>query len=298
MTTDAESEWGLFPKVVNNTLKAMEGKKFYLQIQAMEFYICQCFDLLDPAKKGIRVDHNGVCASTSVRIEKIEDLSAVLQMIFKQRVARATKMNQADKSHTGSSRSHAALILTLYQLIDKEYQKTEFHLVDLAGAERPDKAGGERSNGTDVMMALQSGKPLEIGQQGFLINFELTGIGQVCIDVTDAHRKGKKVQAPRAMTPPLIFYMFKLLDGGCVMNMIICLSLAPQNGWETWFSLQFGQNLNKLAVKIPQVQLRNLVKALKEATSQEQEFKKKCEGPVTKNTPVFKEFHRRALYEV
>ena len=40
VTTDAESEWGLFPKVVNNTLKAMEGKKFYLQIQAMEFYIC------------------------------------------------------------------------------------------------------------------------------------------------------------------------------------------------------------------------------------------------------------------
>ena len=141
----------------------MEGKKFYLQIQAMEFYIGQCLDLLDTAKSNIRVDHNGVCASTSVRIEKIEDLAAVLQMIFKQRVARATKMNQADKSHTGSSRSHAALILTLYQLVGKEYQKTEFHLVDLAGAERPDKAGGQRSNGTEVIMALCAGKPLDIG---------------------------------------------------------------------------------------------------------------------------------------
>jgi hypothetical protein len=73
------------------------------------------------------------------------------------------------------------------------------------------------------------------------------------VNITAAQRKGKQVQCPKSMTPPLICYMFKLLDGGCIMNMIICLSLAPQNGWETWFSLQYGAELNKLVVRIPTV---------------------------------------------
>lgn len=83
-------------------------------------------------------------------------------------------MNKADAGHSGSSRSHASLILTLWQLNDEKYQKSQFTLVDLAGAERPDKTGGERVSGMDAMMAIYSGKPLEIGHQGVLINYELS----------------------------------------------------------------------------------------------------------------------------
>ena len=52
-------------------------------------------------------------------------------------------MNVKGDSHGGSSRSHCALILTLYQVQNdtQKFSKTHFHLVDLAGAERPEKAG-------------------------------------------------------------------------------------------------------------------------------------------------------------
>jgi hypothetical protein len=36
-------------------------------------------------------------------------------------------------------------------------------LIDLAGAERPDKAGGERVDGPKVFEKMISGKPLDIG---------------------------------------------------------------------------------------------------------------------------------------
>jgi len=50
-------------------------------------------------------------------------------------------------------------------------------LIDLAGAERPDKAGGNtnRVNSCDVYVKLMTGKPLDISEQGFIINNELSG---------------------------------------------------------------------------------------------------------------------------
>lgn len=47
-----------------------------------------------------------------------------------------------------SSRSHCALILSLYKLdASNMYMKTTFSLIDLAGSERNDKTGGERVDG-------------------------------------------------------------------------------------------------------------------------------------------------------
>ena len=82
------------------------------------------------------------------RIESIDDLFTVVAQIEKNRTTVATKMN------LGSSRSHAALILTLHQEIDGMYQKTKFHLVDLAGAERPGKADGQRMTVGEAWMTL------------------------------------------------------------------------------------------------------------------------------------------------
>ena len=46
----------------------------------------------------------------------------------------------------GSSRSHCAIMLTLLTLDARTrmYKQTQFSIVDLAGAERPEKALGER----------------------------------------------------------------------------------------------------------------------------------------------------------
>lgn len=85
-------------------------------------------------------------------------------------------MNTAKAGHEGSSRSHASMILTLYQLNDGKYLRTEFHLIDLAGAERPGKNDQERSSGNDVMMKIISGKGVTIGDQGCIINYELSNL--------------------------------------------------------------------------------------------------------------------------
>jgi len=83
-------------------------------------------------------------------------------------------MNVGSKAHSGSSRSHAALILRLWQC-DKEdkFQMTEFHMIDLAGAERPDKLGVERVSAYDIMFKLMKGGKPDIADQGFMINYEL-----------------------------------------------------------------------------------------------------------------------------
>ena len=38
------------------------------------------------------------------------------------------------------------------------FTKTEFHLVDLAGAERPEKAGGTRPAAFEIMIKMMQGK--------------------------------------------------------------------------------------------------------------------------------------------
>jgi hypothetical protein len=116
VTDEREEEWGIFPKVVNLTLQTMKAKGafFKLTLSATEFYLGQCFDLLNKkAPVGIDSKELGPRMSTQVQITEISELKGILETIFKERTARATKMNLANTGHTGSSRSHAALILTL-----------------------------------------------------------------------------------------------------------------------------------------------------------------------------------------
>ena len=116
-----------------------KGSKFILYISALEFYLFGCTDLLNNKSEVKIKDLNGPLNAKHLEITSISDLTDALRTIFNLRSAAATKMNQAKEGHDGSSRSHAALILTLYQLNKGSYQKTRFHLIDLAGAERPSK---------------------------------------------------------------------------------------------------------------------------------------------------------------
>ena len=58
----------------------------------------------------------GIRHSKHVELTSIEELASVLKMIFANRQTRGTKMNVENKNTSGSSRSHAALILTLHQV--------------------------------------------------------------------------------------------------------------------------------------------------------------------------------------
>ena len=48
--------------------------------------------------------------------------------------------------------------------------------------------------------------------------------------------------------------------GDALMTMIINLSQAPCNGWETWFSLNYGRNLSKLEINVKKVKPENFIK--------------------------------------
>lgn len=162
-----EQEWGIFPKVVNETFKEMSsrGNKFKLYISAFETYLMECFDLLNK-NAPVAIDAaTGPRSTMQVEITKMEDLQGVLEMIFKNRTSTGTKMNQGNKGHDGSSRSHAALILTLVQVDkDEKFQKTQFHLIDLAGAERPDKTGVDRASPYDILVKAMKGEKMGVGE--------------------------------------------------------------------------------------------------------------------------------------
>ena len=219
--------------------------------------------------------------------------------MIKNRTSASTKMNLGSKDHAGSSRSHAALILKLYQ-VDKEgkFQKTEFHLIDLAGAERPDKLGVERVSAYDIMTKLLTKKAtkISVAEQGFLINYELSEMHTLAVNATDAHKKGKPFKVATSLTPPGIQYIAQLINGSCIMNMIICLSQAPQNGWETWFSLKYGADLSKLEIKIPQQKPTDLKKLIASTTKEDAEFAKKADpkAAVTAATPIHKNNYQKS----
>lgn len=91
----AESEWGIFPKVVATTLRAMQekGNKYKLYVAGLEFYLMACYDLLDK-NVPVAVDKGtGPRLSTQIEITAIADLQEVLKTVLKNRTSAATKMN-------------------------------------------------------------------------------------------------------------------------------------------------------------------------------------------------------------
>ena len=159
----------------------------------------------------------------------------------------------------------------------------------MAGAERPEKAGGERVSGTEIFAKIMAGKPLGVGDQGMIINFELTGFAMEVITATEHYKKGRKYQTIKSLASPVHLYLGYLINGVALMNMIICLSQAPQNGWETWFSLNYGTDLSKLAIAIPTIKSKSYKSVLAEAKRSLQSAQTKADPkkPVTKNTHVF-----------
>mmetsp|Transcript_37507 Transcript_37507/g.68552 ORF Transcript_37507/g.68552 Transcript_37507/m.68552 type:complete len:435 (-) Transcript_37507:135-1439(-) len=298
------SNWGVFPRAVDSVLSIMNSRaasgeiEYMLLGSAVEFYLGECYDLLNNHEK-CEVDsvERWPIGQAKVRIQTIEDLLKFLADVEEFRSTRSTRMNQASDAHGGSSRSHCALILTLLQ-VNKEsklFCETHFSLCDLAGAERPDKTKEQRMSGMEVLWDLMSGKEPATGSQAFVINYELFEIAGEVVKATDAHTKHRKYVVANMCVSKAVQFLGSFLDGSALLGMVVCLSQSDSCGWETWFSLQYGTDLSKLkapAINRKPVKIDVAAKTAAEELAKAQDLLKKTPA---KGSPASKYYNRRLV---
>lgn len=261
-------DWGLFPRVVHHALKSLIAAykvftgKWVLTASAVEFYIGQSFDLLGD-KVTVELDLAGEpIGLREERIEKVSDLVPFLDRVNSSRTMASTRMNE------GSSRSHCALILTLYATDHKknELNRTTFTVVDLAGSERASKTGGEVIAPHAILGLLRQAKITQAqrtGMEGGMINFELSLLATEVEKATDCHQRKRRYVQPRgSTTTETLKFLGRSLSGECLMCMIVCISQAAQNGWETWFSCGYGESLAKLKAPLKKQKILKMDKAV------------------------------------
>lgn len=318
--------WGMFPRVCEATLARMRSastgtSSFLLTVSAVEFYMMQCLDLLDD-KKVVAIDESShIVGEVRAPIDEVADVIPAIERVMAARTTRSTRMNVAAGDHEGSSRSHCALILTLAAVRGGDVCETRFTLLDLAGAERPSKVSEVKPSAEmQIWEAERSGRsPPEdsLESQTTLVNYELCashlqplrpgGTRDLCprlhrrhlmsrqvLMATENHRAGRAYNPPTQMVTPAIRFISTCLTGSCLTIMIVTLSQAPQNGWETWFSLQYGTDLSKLQVPLKRQRARNYRAELKEARERAAEAKKAiADGPPAEGAPSAKYYPRR-----
>merc|ERR1711943_167904 len=95
---------------------------------------------------------------------------------------------------------------------------------------------------------------------------------------TDCHlRKRRYVKPNKMLSTDTIRFLGRSLGGYCVLAMMVCISQAPQNGWETWFSCTYGERLARLKSPLKKMKLKNLKKELKDAKANAQKTAKEVE---------------------
>ena len=268
-TTEIENMrggWGIFPRAFSETIDKLKrrGQLYQLSASAVEFYLGGCSDLLTPQPNAVQIDPdtNEPVGATTVEMKSMADLLRYLNLVRKNRTTRGTRMNE------GSSRSHAALILTLRQANAdaKTYCQTSFTLVDLGGAERPTKTKEKRFTSTDMILwDLSKGKEVPTGAQAYIINWELSMIATEVSRATEAHRKKLPYAPPRQLSTDATRFLSSSFNGSALTCLCVCLSPANVNGWETWFSLNWGENVSKLAIDVRRQTPTNINKAIDEA---------------------------------
>ena len=155
---DEHPGWGLLPRAVHATLgkmaeRAKEGVRSLLLLSAVEFYCFLAYDLANKAGKQMcTMKGSQVLGNTFTPCDSPAILKAFIERVYGNRKVASTKMND------GSSRSHCAITLTLltHDTSAKSFKQTTFSIVDLAGAERPEKALGTRISKDKAMLELMS----------------------------------------------------------------------------------------------------------------------------------------------
>ena len=108
---------------------------------------------------------------------------------------------------------------------------------------------------------------LSIGLQGFLINFELTGVLTEVVVASDLAKRNQPYRQRNGfMGGSATAFLSGALAGDARLGALICLSQSPQNGWETWFSVaQYGRQLAELRTRVRKVTSAPMGRALKSA---------------------------------
>ena len=223
--TKAESMkegWGIFPRAFSQIMSILKGRDrpYMLSASAVEFYLGGCSDLLTQEPNSVQIDPdtNEPINATTMEMKSMADLLRYLNLVQTNRTTRGTCMNDS------SSRSHAALILTLRQVdVDaKTYSQTTFTLVDLGGAERPTKTKEKRFTSTDMILwDLSKGKEVPIGAQAYIINWELSMIATEIARATEAHRKKRPYAPPRQLATDATRFLSSSFNG----SSLTCLCL-------------------------------------------------------------------------
>jgi hypothetical protein len=295
-----DEKWGLFPRLVHGVFETLHERaaadggntKFVVTASGIEFYLTLAFDLLN-ANAPILIDRNHKpVGQTVVRFNDVGDLMPFLVNVRTNRTSRSTQMNSRTDDHDGSSRSHAALILTIRQLnvAAGKVSETRLTLMDLAGAERPDKplkqtAKQKKDDEFITMLSATGGggdmrgeqlgdlrdRSISTRAQAGVINFELTMLSAEVRKAGDSHRKGRKYSPPLQNCPDMIKFLGSCFTGKDLMALMVALSPSGNNGWETWFSCQYGKDLSKLSAPVAPVKRKPLDKALKAAEKKSKE---------------------------
>lgn len=291
--TEDNPGWGLLPRAVHATLRCIEERAAadvhsVLLLSAVEFYCYQVFDLSDSGGKQMCTMNGSKVVGNSYQLcDTPADLAEFIDRVYGNRQVTATAMN------AGSSRSHTVIQLTLMTLdvSSQSYKQTTFSIVDLAGAERPEKAShtGDRMTKDRALMELwqaaNKGTPIRLELQGYLINCELMTLLDAVVVASDtAKRGGEYKNRSGAVGGATAFFFQGALAGDARIEAVICLSQSPQNGWETWFSIaQYGHRLSELRTRIKSQPSMPIAQALKRARADAEEAAEALANQ--KNTP-------------
>ena len=265
-------DWGLLPRVVHATLESMQAstgsKSAILALSAIEFYCFAAWDLNADVRNLVTMTSTGdVYGHTYTQVQSVTEISGFIDRVYGNRKVVATKMN------AGSSRSHVCIILTLYQVDNAsgDFTQSSFSIVDLAGSERPGKTGMARMDaGTAVLEAkrsLETGKALSGAAQGSLINMELTLIQTAFVRATESWAKNRPFK-PQMDWAPSMWYLTGACQGQARLAVVVAISQSPQNGWETWFSCTWGENVAKLKAPCHKQKAKGIAKVIKAATKE------------------------------
>eukprot|EP00927_Polykrikos_kofoidii_P065005 TRINITY_DN60804_c0_g1_i1.p1 TRINITY_DN60804_c0_g1~~TRINITY_DN60804_c0_g1_i1.p1 ORF type:complete len:1135 (-),score=168.16 TRINITY_DN60804_c0_g1_i1:320-3724(-) len=305
-STSLDPGWGIFPRVADAVFRNLGARaartSFVLSASAVEFYMFQCLDLLNDRAPCLVDDDHMPMGNQHVVLGGVADLMRLLVQVKANRTSRSTKMNKASGDHDGSSRSHAALILTLLQAdrVSGECTSTTFSLVDLAGAERSSKTG-EKKDMTAAMMEayyLSQGGQMSVGGQGVVINYELFMMRTSVVQAYNAHKSGHRYVVDSMLTTPLIKFISGCFTGKALLGMVVTLSPAGQNGWETWFSCEYGTDLAALKSPVQDVTPDNIHKLVKKTEIALEKAKAELSKTPAKGAPSSRFYPVRAARAV
>merc|ERR1711933_466870 len=149
----------------------------------------------------------------------------------------------------------------------------------------------------ELMMQRYQGKTLtkaeQQGMEGAVINGELSAIKSEIAKATEQNQKKKKYQNNCWPTTALTRYIGRCLVGQSWLTAIVCLSQSPQNGWETWFSCEYGEGLAKLLAPVRKSKVENADTLEERLTAEKAKAKKVFEATPEKGSPSSKYYGLR-----